>query len=260
MEARRVLVVEDEPITRRLLEGRLRAAGHQIATAESAEVALDLLSADRFALLLTDLHLSRMDGIALMATARKLDPELELIVITGGATIDSAIAAMDTGACAYVRKPLIKGELEQRVADALARRHERVERNAALRELSASLRRIAEPEAPLYKVGDPQPALQQLGPLAIDGRRRQVRVAGRSVPLSPGEFDLLSYLARHHDVPIAPEQLMRDVCHYSCTLDEARELIKARVYRLRQKIEADPANPKLLVSVRGAGYMLTAGD
>jgi len=80
------------------------------------------------------------------------------------------------------------------------------------------------------------------------------------VPLSRGEFDLLLCLAQHAGQVVSPEQLMREVFHYSCTHDEARSLLKTHIHRLRRKIEPEPHTPTLLLSVRGAGYMLASDN
>lgn len=260
MNDARLLLVEEAPATRMLLDTRLRAAGYTVITTGSAEQALALLGTERFALLISEIHLPGLNGIELMTRARKLDPDLELIVLTGGATVESAVAALNLGARAYLRKPVVAGELEQQVATALQRRHERLSHHATLRQLGSALLRIAEPHSDTYHTAAPQPDAVQVGQLRIDARRRRAAIGERVVPLSSGEFDLLLYLARREGEVLPAEQLARDVLGYSCSSDEARELIKARVHRLRHKIEPNPRTPTLLVSVRGAGYMLTGGE
>lgn len=260
MNKARLLLVDDAPATRMLLDARLRAAGYSVVATTSAEQALELLRGERFALLITEIALTAMDGIALMVAARELDPDLELIVLTGGATVESAVAAVNLGAHAYLRKPVAAGELEQRVAAAMERRYARLSHQATLRQLGSTLLQIAEPAGTGYSAQTPHVDALQVGRLRIDSRRRRAAVDDRIVPLSSGEFDLLLYLARREGEVLPAEQLAREVLGYSCSTDEARELIKARVHRLRHKIEPNPRAPTLLVSVRGAGYMLTSGE
>lgn len=256
MDEPRLLLVEDEPVTRMMLDARLRAAGLRVTGVACAEQALALLRAEPFAVMVTDLLLERLDGIALMAAARALDPELEVIVLTGAASIDSAIAAVNHGAHAYLRKPTPRGELEERVAAALERRRARLERQVALRQLGAQILRIAEPRGAAYEVA-PVAGRLSLGRLEIDPLRRRASVDRRQVPLSSGEFELLLYLARHDSQVLSPEQIAREAFGIGCCSPaEARELVKVRVHRLRRKIERDPGAPGLLLSVRGAGYML----
>ncbi len=260
MDEPRLLLVEDEPVTRMMLDARLRAAGLRVTGVAGAEQALALLRAEPFAIMVTDLLLESLDGVALMVAARAIDPELEVIVITGAASVDSAIAAVNHGAHSYIRKPARRGELEERVAAALERRRARIERLAALRQLGAQLLRIAEPPGAPYEHG-PGVGRLSLGRLELDPQRRRASVDRRPVPLSSSEFELLLYMARRGSQVLSPEQIAREALGCGrCSTAEARELVKVRIHRLRQKIEPDPHAPGMLVSVRGAGYMLVAGE
>lgn len=108
--------------------------------------------------------------------------------------------------------------------------------------------------------GDVRAPSVRIGRIELDVPRRRVAVDGRAVRLSSAEFDLLRYLAdRPHQV-ITAEQLARALLPYPCSPAEARELFKVRIHRLRHKIEPNPRNPALLLSVRGVGYMLAADD
>ncbi len=258
MEKSKLLLVEDEPVTRMMLEARLRKAGFLVIAVESAEQALVLLQTERFALLITDLRLQRLDGVTLLGKARMLDADLEVIVLTGVASIDSAIAAVNYGAHTYLRKSDSCGELEARAMAALARRRAKVERDLVLRQMQTQLLRITEPEAPAYGVSIPP---LRVGRLELDPLRRHAAIDRQAVPLSQGEFDLLLYMARRENQVLSAEELAREVLGYAaCSSAEARELIKSRIHRLRQKIESVPRTPGLIVSIRGVGYMLTSGS
>lgn len=260
MSEPRLLLVEDEPVTRMMLDAHLRATGLRVTSVASAEQALELLGEQQFAVMITDLLLERLDGVGLLRAARAIDPDLEVIVLTGQATLDSAIAAVNHGAHSYLRKPARRGELEDRVAAALARRQAHTERRAALRQLGAQLMRLAEPAGPGY-TREAEASCLRVGRLELDTHQRRAAVDRRPVPLSSGEFDLLHYLACHARRVLSAEQIAREALAFgACTPAEARELVKVRVHRLRSKIEGDPHAPTLLVSVRGAGYMLTGGE
>ncbi len=255
----RLLLVEDEQVTRLMLEARLRAAGYSVLSASSGEAALVLLKETRFDLMITDLQLEALDGVALMIEARSIDPELELIVLTGAATIASAVTALNIHAHAYIFKPVAAGTLERTVATAIERRREQQERNALLHQISVTLRRLADPPNARYELSpSPERQAHRVGALAIDGLRRRATVEGAALSLTNGEFDLLHYLAKWAEQVVAPEQIARELYHHSCSGDEARELVKSRVHRLRSKLAAHPRSARMLVSVRGAGYMLTA--
>lgn len=264
MSQAHILVVEDEAVARRVLQAMLSHAGYAVTAVDSGEAAIDVLDQRRFDLLLTDLQLRKIDGVAVMNAARERDPEIEVIILTGYATLESAISSVRSGAFNYILKPGKPGEIELSVADALARRQARCEHATRLRRLSEDLRFLAD------NVGTPQPeveappiertAVLSVGNLTVDLQRHLVSFAGQQVNLSSGEFNLLAYLAERYEQVISPQQIARDVLGYDCTPQEARDLIKARIWALRRKIELNPGDPQLIVSVRGVGYVLTAGD
>ena len=257
MEDPRLLLVEDEPSTRIRLEAQLQQAGFRVTAVASAEQALVLLQTERFALLITGLQLQNLNGVALLVTARTLDPDLEVLVLTGP-THDSTSAA-DNDEATALQQATNAGELEARVRVALEHQRERLERGRFFQKLSTHLHRIMEAEATAYRNTSAGPV--RVGRLELDPLRHHAAIDRRAVPLSRGEFDLLLYMARRNNQVLSAEILAREVLHYAaCSPTEARELVKARIHRLRQKIEADPRAPDMIVSIRGAGYMLTGGN
>ncbi|WP_129674595.1 response regulator transcription factor [Candidatus Chloroploca sp. Khr17] len=260
MEDHRLLVVEDEPVTRMMLDAQLRTAGFLVTTVESAEAALGLLHHERFPLMITDLLLLQMDGLTLLREAKALDPDLEVIVLTGAASLESAIAAINLGAAGYLRKPASLNDLVAQVKVVIAKRRLRLDHLKALRQLGTQLLHLADPAETSYVATPPEQRLR-VGRLEIDPMRRRVAVDQQPVRLSHGEFDLILYLARHSNCVVPVEKIAREVLAYhGCTTDEARQIVKAMVYRVRRKVEPDPDLPCLLISVRGAGYMLTSDD
>lgn len=260
-----ILVVEDEVVARKVLQAMLTHAGYDVTSVGSGEEAIDLLNQRRFDVLLTDLQLRQVHGVEVMALARKRDPEIEVIVLTGYATLDSAIAAVRHGAFNYILKPGKPGEIERSVAEALSKRDVRMARSDWLRRLGKDLLHLADGE--VVAVKPPSPAndtlddpLLRVGSLVIDLQRHVVTQSGRNVSLSNGEFNLLAYMAQRNEQVVSPLQLVREVLGYECSPQEARDLIKARIWSLRRKIEDDPADPQLIVSVRGVGYILTSGS
>ncbi len=244
----RALVVEEDAATRLLVENRLRAIGFAVTGVENGAAALRLLQSIAFTLLVTDLVLNEFDGVALLQAARALDPALSVIVLTARATLESAVKAINNGAVAYLLKPARAGELEHHAVTALARR------NSPRYLADSQPRQIAEPAPVYHHRGD----TLTIGPLQIELRRHRASLAGRSLQLSSGDFALLSYLARHEDEVLGVPTIARAVLGYPCSPQEARDLIKVRIHKLRQKLEADPTAPRLIHCVRGAGYVLSA--
>jgi DNA-binding NtrC family response regulator len=122
MNRAQVLLVEDDVVARTMLAEQLRASGCVVCSVESGEAAVAQLRARRFDLVVTDLVLEQMDGLGVVRAARRSDPHLEIVVITGVATLESAIAACNHGPCRYLLKPVRPGEIAQIAAEAAARR------------------------------------------------------------------------------------------------------------------------------------------
>jgi DNA-binding response OmpR family regulator len=253
MEQPQALVVEDDRIVQLMVEVQLRQVGYSTTSAPSGAGALQILGRERFDLLVTDLCLDAVDGVQVMAAARALNPQIEIIVLTGAASLESAIAAVNHGARAYVRKPARSDEIAQLAYAALSRRQAQA--------AAGDAQRVAEAAADYRVASDRQHAGPLVvGSLSVDPRRYTATRDGQPMQLSRGEFDLLLYLIRHGDYVVTPEQVAADVLGYSCTADEAAALVKSRVHRLRQKIEANPSAPQMLISVRGRGYRLCTAD
>ena len=128
-----ILIVEDEDIARRNLEHILRKQGYEVIAANSGAKAVDLLRQREFDLVLTDLKMEKVDGMQVLAKSRELHPYTDVIVITGYATVDSAVAAMKEGAYHYIAKPYKIDEIRQIVGQALTKRRLQLE-NLELKE------------------------------------------------------------------------------------------------------------------------------
>lgn len=259
MDSLRVLLVGDDVVARQSMVSCLRGAGYPVDTVESGEAALERLRGAPYAVMVTDIALAGIDGIALLKAARVADPQLEVVVVTGAPTVESAIVVCNSGAAHYLRKPLRRGELEECVAVALQRRRERIEQAGVLRRLSVQLLQLADGQAPYTAAPAPDVGVLRVGELQIDAQRYAVTAYDQPAQLSPIQFNLLLYLARRPEQVISPRELAREVLGYECSASQAGELLKIHVYKLRQKIERDPAAPRLLVSRRGIGYVVTAG-
>lgn len=218
----RVLIVNDEPAIRRLLRGALERAGHEVVEAADASVALNAAKPP-VALVLLDLGLPGRDGLELVPLLKARD--LAVIVVTARDATDEKVAALDLGADDYVTKPFDTEELLARVRVAL--RHQAV------------------PTTNEIVAGD----------IAINLAAHQVTRAGQEAKLTRKEFALLSELATHAGKVLTHGHLLRAVWGEAHANDV--EYLRVAMRSLRQKLEVNPAMPRLLINEPGVGYRLS---
>lgn len=224
---------------------QLQQAGYHVVEVENGETAIELLGRKRFDLMITDLLLPKMHGMQVIAKARALDTDMGVIIVTGEASTNLAIRALNQQVHRYLIKPISQPELLHNVAEVLAQGQ-----------------RIAERGAPYQLHGaDPvEPPMIWVGPLVIDPQRYRIVCDSTAITLTKSEFTLLVYLAQHRGAVVSPLDIARDVLHYACSLQEARDLVKSLTHRLRQKIEAIRPGLRPIRTVRGAGYRLLDED
>lgn len=224
-DAARVLVIDDEPQIRRLLEIGLRAQGYRVQLAGTAKQGLELLAVDGADLLILDMGLPDRDGIEVLADLREWS-RVPVIVLTVRANEADKVAALDAGANDYVTKPFGVQELMARI-------------RALLRS------RVGEVEAPL--------AYAYRG-LVIDPLRREVSVDGVAVALTRKEFALLAVLARHAGRVVTQPQLLKEVWGEGHMQDT--HYLRIVVGRLRQKLGDSATAPRWLLTEPGVGLRL----
>ncbi|HET8715645.1 MAG TPA: response regulator [Holophagaceae bacterium] len=220
-----VLLVEDEAPMRRFLRVALEAEGHRLLEAETAREGLSLAASHQPQLVLLDLGLPDLDGLELTRRLREWSA-VPIIVLSARGQEQDKIGALDAGADDYLTKPFSTGELLARI-------------RVALRHRSAG-------EAP-------EPVLR-LGDWEVDFPKREVRVRGARVHLTPNEFKLLALLARHAGKVLTHRQLLREVWGHSASAQP--HYLRVYMAQLRHKLEADPARPRHLITESGVGYRL----
>lgn len=228
-----VLLIEDDPDTRRSMAAYLRARGHDVREAGTAREALAAFELARPDLILLDLGLPDQDGASVVRHVRREAPTPIVIVSARDREADK-IDALEAGADDYVTKPVGMGELQARI--------------------QAVLRRVAGPIADVDGV-------VQLGPLRVDPSRRAVSVDGQPVHLTPREYEVLKVLIAHAGRLVTHGRLLRSVWGSGYT-DEAHYL-HVYVSQIRRKLgEADRSGRvrALIVAEPGVGYRIARPD
>jgi two-component system, OmpR family, response regulator MtrA len=219
----RILLVEDDPSIREVTAIGLGAAGFVVTTAADGVEGIERFKADPFDLVLLDVMLPRLDGYEVCRQIRRTST-VPVVMLTARADTMDVVVGLEAGADDYVRKPFEVPELIARIRAALRRAGGAAGETSHLR----------------------------LGPVEIDVAGREATRDGQAIALTRTEFDLLLELVRHAGQVLSRDTLLDRVWGYDYLGDS--RLVDVAIQRLRAKIEADPAVPELIHTVRGAGY------
>jgi len=229
-----LLVVDDEAAVRRVLLMRLQLAGYRVVCAEDGEEALTLFHQEQPDLVVLDVMLPKLDGFAV---CRRLRAEscVPIIFLSALDAISERVAGLDLGADDYLPKPFSPKELEARIATILRR----VGRGSA-----AAEPRDVPSGSGVLRVGD----------LVVDTNRRQVTRDGQRIALTYTEFSLLELLFREPGRVVPRAEILEQLWGYPPRRAADLRVVDVYVARLRGKLEPDPRNPELILTVRGTGY------
>ncbi len=225
----RVLVVDDEPAILRFLRPALEATGHAVESAGTVADAIKYIAADAPDIVLLDLGLPDGDGKDVIRRAREWS-DIPIIVLSARDREVEKIEALDLGADDYVNKPFNMGELLARMR--AASRH-RLQRRA---------------EVPALRVAD----------LEVDSVRHRATRAGAQIRLTPKEFDLLAFLARHAGRVVTHRQILAAVWGPAHTEDT--QYLRVYIGQLRQKVERNPDDPRIILTEPGVGYRVAESE
>jgi two-component system response regulator MtrA len=215
------MVVEDEPDIAEMLGIILASEGFDVDLVNHGEEVLATFASQPADLVLLDLMLPGIDGVEVCRRLREISA-VPIIMLTAKSEPDDVVLGLDAGADDYIIKPPRSPELIARVR--------------------ACLRRVEPLQTALVRIGD----------LSIDVQGHQVSREGVGIALTPLEFDLLNTLARSPARVFTRDELLETVWGYRHTADT--RLVNVHVQRLRAKIEHDPDQPEILLTVRGIGY------
>lgn len=223
MSSGRILVVDDEPQIRRIMRTTLTSAGYEVEDAKTGEEALEKLRDYRPDLVLLDINMPGMGGLA-ACKAIRADPNVAIVMLTVHNTEAAKVEALDAGADDFVTKPFSTPELLARIRAVLRR-------------------------AP---VSQSSPSRLRIGTLTIDFAARTVAQGATAAHLTPKELDLLRYLTQHANEAVPHRELLQAVWgpDYGDQVDYLRAFIKS----LRKKIEPNPESPQYITTEPWVGY------
>ncbi|MFQ6033523.1 MAG: response regulator transcription factor [Candidatus Bipolaricaulia bacterium] len=221
----RILIAEDDPGSRELLRRFLESQDYEVITATNGTEALERFDDQGADLLLLDVMMPGLDGWAVLEEVRRRSG-VPVIMVTVKDSTEEKVKGLQLGADDYITKPFDLRELEARI--------------------EAVMRRIA-----------PGPRIE-LGELLIDDERKEVRVRGEPVELSPKEYELLRLLASRPGKVFSHQEILKKI--WAGSSFASSEDVKKYIYLLRNKIEENPEEPELVLTVRGFGYKLAVGE
>ncbi|MDH3560303.1 MAG: response regulator transcription factor [Gammaproteobacteria bacterium] len=225
----RALIIEDEAAIRDGLMDVFVFHGYEVDCAADGKAGLEKAMSGRFDLILLDVMLPGMNGFDICNRIRARDPEQPIIMLTAKTSDEDIIHGLSLGADDYVAKPFSVAQLMLRVQAVLRRARIGIDRDHRIH------------------LGDD---------VELDSRNLQGMRAGESLAFTRREMDLLQYLHANSERPVSREELLTKVWGYARDLNIETRTVDIHIAKLRRKIEPEPAQPRYLVTVRGAGYRL----
>ena len=224
-----LLVIEDEENIAMMIREHFTRAGYEVQTAEDGVAGVQAALQNRPDVIVLDLMLPRMDGLAVCRELREKAPYLPILMLTAKNDVVDKVLGLEMGADDYITKPFSLRELEARI-------------KSVLRRVQAASRTEA--------TGDETPIIR--GKLRIDPAKREVSVGDRLVELTPKEFELLRLFATNPGRVFPRKYLLEKIWDYS--YEGYDRTIDSHINRLRAKIEDNPENPQMVLTVWGIGY------
>jgi OmpR family response regulator RpaB len=226
-----ILVVDDEASIRRILETRLSMIGYRVLTASDGVEALELFHSHHPDLVVLDVMMPRLDGYGVCQELRK-ESDIPIVMLTALGDVADRITGLELGADDYVVKPFSPKELEARIRCVLRR----VEKEGST-------------------AGIPNSGVITVGDLRIDTNKRQVYRGDERIRLTGMEFSLLELLVSRSGEPFSRGEILKEVWGYTPERHVDTRVVDVHISRLRSKLEDDPANPELILTARGTGYL-----
>jgi DNA-binding response OmpR family regulator len=266
----RILIVDDEADIRAALTRILHLEGYVAEEAHSGNEALALLAHHRYDLMILDIRMPGLNGVQVMEYVCDHYPDLLTIVLTGEATLESAIVATKSESVInYLLKPVRTQEFVEAVDQALQKQVERVHRQNLVNAAAQVLNIVQPPKASPETVSTPpaspptSPKRQterfiQIYPITLDCKKRRMSLMdespARMIELTKGETAIMATLMTHPNQTLSCYELVTLALGYDIDESEAESVIRPYIFRLRRKLEPHPRKPCLICTVRRRGY------
>jgi DNA-binding response OmpR family regulator len=233
-----LLTIEDDDNISTAIEEYFSREGYDVSIAEDGIAGVEAATKNRPDVVVLDLMLPKMDGLAVCKELRQRNPQMPILMLTAKDDVVDRVLGLEMGADDYITKPFSLRELAARIKSVLRRAR------------AAAANGDGHNEVPIVH-----------GNLRIDPVRRQVTISGRRVELTPKEFDLLRLFAANPGRVFPRKYLLEKIWDYSFEGNEGYyRTIDSHINRLRAKIEESPDNPQLVLTVWGIGYKFTDAD
>jgi DNA-binding response OmpR family regulator len=236
-----ILIVDDEPVTRKSLTDILRLEGYNVTSVPNGQAAVEYVRTHHVDLMVVDLRMPGMDGLEVVQVVNQLAPDTEIVLLTAYASTETAIQALRLRIHDYLQKPAPPAQIVSSVKKGLDRRAARMQAKGGV-----------------YDSTDAMEALDTVvlnDGTEVDLSRRQIRREPVVVNLTPAEGRLLRVLLANEGKVFAHRELVLLVQGYDTSQREAPEILRPLVSRLRHKLDVFPALSDQIVSVRGTGYV-----
>ncbi len=248
--AQKILVVDDEAVLVETIAYNLEQSGYQVVTVADGSSALEAAHSESPDLIILDIMLPGIDGLEVCRQLRRehQTATIPIIMLTAKGDEIDKVVGLEVGADDYVTKPFGRRELLARVRALL--------RRAVLPAAQSAHMEDEEKNGNGKKAQSTDTRSQrrlEAGPLSIDLAGRRINCRGQDMELQPKQFDLLTYLVRNRGTVLTRDQLLHNVWGYDYAGDT--RTVDVHVRWLRERLEEDPANPKLIQTVRGVGYV-----
>jgi DNA-binding response OmpR family regulator len=264
----RILIVDDDAHVLLALSRALRLKGYlYVDEAHSGAEAVEKITHMPYDLMMLDIRMPEMDGMEVLQKAQQIRPNLLVIILTGHAAMESALAALKSGMVVdYLLKPASLEQVEAAIRKALRKRLNELQQRHSLETAIAALEQLKTEAPATHGGGVPLPLERFLhaGPVTLDRDNRQATLQwegkATTAVLTASEESILALLMSRPGDVFSSRRIAHEALNYDLNENEAKSIVHPHIVRLRRKIEQDSKHPGLIRTVRGKGYTLSIED